>query len=84
MSNAVLHTSENLRTLSRNANVNPVSSTASFVASFVASFIEESFGGVSIVDSSFVDASFVDASPFYVPRDIIFVSFRVVTLLESS
>ena len=79
MSNAVLHTSENLRTLSQNANVNPVSSTASFVASFISTSFVESF-----IEESFVDASIVDASLLYMPRNIIFVFFGVVTLLESS
>ena len=79
MSNAVLHTSENLHTLSWNANVNPVSSTASFVASFVSTSFVKSF-----IEESFVNASIVDASSLYVPRDIIFVFFGVVTLLESS
>ncbi len=79
MSNAVLHTSENLRTLLRNANVNPVSSTALFIASFVSTSFVESF-----IEELFVDASIVDALSLYMPCDIIFVFFGVVTLLESS
>ena len=75
----VLHTSENLHTLSWNANVNPVSSTALFIASFIGTSFVKLF-----IEESFVDVLIVDALSLYVPHDIIFVFFGVVTLLESS
>ncbi len=74
----VLHTSENLHTFSQNANVNPVSSTALFIMSFIGTSFVKLF-----IKELFINTSIVDTLLPYMPHNIIFIFFGVVTLLES-